>query len=377
MLRETIEPAPTGREGGTVELARVQRAFSRTAIAVALADVVIGSFAFGGLIYLLIIFPGDRGTRIASRLDLQLAPSDDIAVVAALLAVVLSINIAVAVQPLPTDRSDRVQVIEWQKYVALMAQLMATAAVLMCLVGWTSSRRSHSWGATLGETLLTVATIALAAAVKLRSDDQIVKQLDAYHRSRERLRLDKALAIFDRAHPSAPGRWLTSAAGLMLLAVILTLASTSAFTLIATMLHQPASVEDCVALFLLAAPFECLLLAAGIRLWHIPIAKNWPSVGLEALPVALLGTFWSAIAAAVVVSAPDIRRLAALLGYGASSIALPAAVLFLDRRTDLGGLTLPLRQASRRRLDQQRTFYQEAPGPPASRRPARPKRRLR
>jgi hypothetical protein len=130
----------------TDELARVQKNFLRLVLRVAIFDLVFGGFAFAGLGYFLLAFLRRDTSGVLNRLDLQLTPSDAITVIAALLAVVLSINVAVAVLALPQNKRDRVRTIEWHKYVALTAQLMAMAAVLVCLIDWVSSERSHSWG---------------------------------------------------------------------------------------------------------------------------------------------------------------------------------------------------------------------------------------
>lgn len=341
-------------------------------------DITFGALAFLGLDLLMITFPRHRSRTVAGMVDLQLAPSDGIAVIAALLAVVLSINLAIAVQPLPPDRSDRVLAIEWQKYVASTAQLIGMAAVLMCLAEWTSSRRSHSWGATLGATLLTLATIALAGAVKLRSSDQIAEELDAYHRVQERLRLNEAMARFNRTHPSRPASPASSMAGVVLLAVILALACTSVFTLTATVVHQSPATRSCARLFVLGCWTEAALLAAGSRLWHMPIAKNKRSSVGEAFPVIWLTTLWLLIGIAAVL-APESAIRIPLISYFGASVLLPAAVLAFDRQTDLGGLTLPLRQASRRRLDRQLKLYHEEPKKPAKadHSISRPKSRMR
>ena len=349
----------TIRRSRTDELARVQKDFLRTVVRVAAFDLVSGGLVYASMAYFLVTFPRRRPARVFDRLDLHLAPAEAIAVIAALLAVVLSINVAVAVLTLPANQQDRIFALEWHKYVALTAQLMAMATVLMCLIDWMSKQRSHSWGASIGSTLLTSATIALAAAVRLRSNDLIAKELDRYLKIRERKRLKAALDMFIEAHPSSRAGWSLPAAGVLLLAVILALVCTSVATLVATLYHAPMSIPAALVAFWLSAFVELLLLTAGSRIWHVAIAKSRGAAVLEVIPVGFFAILWLVVGLTIALSVQAGAARAVAFAYVGVSVALPAAVILGDRWTTFGGLTLPLRQASRRRLDLQLKLLSE------------------
>jgi len=110
-----------------------------------------------------------RQHGLLTRLDLGMHPADGIAVTAALLAVVVALNIALAAQQTPTDPRERVRAANWQVYVFLLSALTASATVTVTLICWMSGDRGDSAGDSVSLGLITLITAALASALQLKA----------------------------------------------------------------------------------------------------------------------------------------------------------------------------------------------------------------
>src|SRR4051812_24764096 len=133
-------------------LAKARRRRRRAALGTSAVTLTIGS-----LLYLLAAFEmfsirHDPGLSLLDRINLAITPSDGIGIVAALVAVVLSITLTLAVLAPPDDPVERVLNTDWQLAMALVSLLSSSLSVMTVLMCWFSSQRSHSWGTLLGAT---------------------------------------------------------------------------------------------------------------------------------------------------------------------------------------------------------------------------------
>ena len=111
----------------------------------------------------------------------------------------------------------------------------------------------------------------------------------------------------------------------------------------------------------------------------MPIAKDPFSAVVEVVPAAFFVAVWLIIGITTAVLVQNTAARAVALGYVGATLLLPTMIVLGDRRTTFGGLTLPLRQASRHRRHKRLKLNDTQPEPAAvhnGQRP-RPKSRLR
>ncbi len=149
-----------------------------------------------------------RPHGMLARVDLGMQPTDGIAVTAALLAVVVALNIALAAQQMPSDPRERMRAASWQEYVFLISMLTAGATVTVTLICWLSAAGDDSIGNSVSLGLISTVAVALASALQLKA-----RPVEAFiadeHLLKSRLAaLADALPRFREQHPGPEISWL-------------------------------------------------------------------------------------------------------------------------------------------------------------------------
>lgn len=167
----------------------------------------MGIVIFGAIVMMAQPFR-QRPHKILAHLDLGMHPADGIGVAAALLAVVVALNIALAAQQMPTDPRERMRAASWQVYVFLISALTASATVAVALTCWTSANRGDSVGNAVSLGLITLITVALASALQLKTRFAEEFIADEYVLQCRLATLADALSRFREKHPAPEIGWL-------------------------------------------------------------------------------------------------------------------------------------------------------------------------
>lgn len=165
----------------------------------------------GSLLFMLIalVLPFRRRAHgLLARIDLGMRPADGIAVAAALLAVVVALNIALAAQQTPTDPRERVHAADWQEYIFLISALTAGATVTVTLICWTSVDCGDSVGDSVALGLISLIATALASALQLKARPAEVLIADEHLLASRLAALTDALSRFREQHPGPEISWL-------------------------------------------------------------------------------------------------------------------------------------------------------------------------
>lgn len=227
------------------------------------------TIGFGIALYLLVawVTARFRGLQhnhdLLRSIDLGMPPTEGIAVVSPMLAVVVALNIALAAQQVPPDAKERIRAAEWQLYLAFISMLSASGAVCVTLMCWFSGDRGHSTGSSIGLGFTALLAVALSAAQRLKATTAEAAAVNRYLRESRLIARIKAREEFQQRYPGLTvsrgaivGRYLYGA-------IVLGILSTVAALGIAGIERRFIGWPNLIWLGLIGIVLEACLLFAG------------------------------------------------------------------------------------------------------------------
>jgi len=275
-----------------------------------------------------------RGLRLNEsffgELNLGMAPAEGLATNGTLLALVVSINIALAVHQDGTEPRQRLRNTQWQLHMITIAVACSAATVTVALICWTSDQRSHSWGGSVAVSLLAVATIGMAAAIKASARSTEAVLADDYLLTEKLGRIDKSLD--ELPHTQLVRGWSAPVTSLACLAMGIVFGTIS--TMLGVVLFQAAGIRpssaDLVFLAGLASALAVGVLYAMSQYWlqrllHPALAKGL----LIGLPLGGLAVIIALSIPVLAAPGPQWVRIGFEV-YLVATLALPTAGCLLE-----------------------------------------------
>jgi len=334
----------------SAELAKARRRRRKADLSSAVFTVGFGSMLFFIIECISVAVNDQPRASLLRQADLAITPSDGIAVVAALVAVVLSINLALAVLTRPDNPIEEVLSTDWQLAMAMVCAFCAGFSVMTVLMCWFSSQRSHSWGALISATALAFLAEMLAALVWTRARAVEYAKVEVFRLRRRRDRLNRAVESFQRRRPHRRHGFPMAIGQSLLLASLTALVTTAIACLVAITDHQSVSLRSFEWFVLIAFAFQAPLLLSGCTCWlhsyaEGPLDRISDTVWIVLITVTELGL----IIGLVVLSPRPVVPIFAT--YGCCLLAVPGVLLIADHRLGrFGWLTGGLRAFAGRQL---------------------------
>jgi hypothetical protein len=315
----------------SAKVAKIRRRRRRAGLWSAAGTVFLGTLLYLSVACMIVGLRHQHGMSLVRRADLAITPADGIAVVAALVAVVLSVNLTLAVLNRPDDPVEQVLVTDWQLAMGLVSLFCASLSVMAVLMCWFSSERSHSWGAVIGATALALIAVSLAALIWVRASAYMYAKVEMFRLRRRRAMLVQALEQFQRDHPHRSRSLIRAITGSLPAVLVTALISTTIAHLVALADHQSDSSHAFIELVLIAVCFQAPLLLSGCHCWLLPYAEGAVDWIGDAIWFGLIGAAELAMVVGVTVSSPR-QVLPLVAAYGCCLLLVPIALLTVDRR---------------------------------------------